>query len=58
MDIEKKIDEKLRDSIFTREDLSDEEMELLIKEIQYEEKGYWVLDGVLARKPMYKINNK
>ena len=56
MDIEKKIDEKLRDYGFTREDLTVEEMEMLKEEILLEDKGYKFLDGVLALKPMYKVD--
>ena len=55
MDIEKKIDEKLREYCFTREDLTVEEMEMLKDQILLEAKGYMFLDGVLARKPQFKV---
>lgn len=54
MDIEKKIDEKLDEYGFTREDLSEEEMEKLKEQIRLEAQGHMFLDGVLARKPRYK----
>ena len=51
--MEKKIDAKLKDYGFTRKDLTKEELDCLKNEIQEEEKGNWILDGVLAFKSRF-----
>lgn len=52
--MEKRINEKLQEYGFTLEDLTAEELEQLKAEIEFEEKGGVILDGVLAHKPRYK----
>lgn len=52
--MEQKIQEKLQEYGFTLEDLTTEELEQLKSEIEFEEKGGVILDGVLANKPRYK----
>lgn len=52
--MEQKIQEKLQEYGFTLEDLTIEELAQLKAEIEFEEKGGVIFDGVLAHKPMYK----
>lgn len=52
--MEQRINEKLQEYGFTLEDLTAEELEQLKVEIEQEQKGYVVLDGVLANKPLYR----
>lgn len=52
--MDKRIKKKLEEYGFTLEDLTAEEFEQLKTEIEQEQKGYVILDGVLANKPLYR----
>lgn len=52
--MDKRIKEKLEEYGFTLEDLTIKELEQLKMEIEQERKGYVILDGVLANKPLYR----
>ncbi len=51
--IDNKIKEKLDEHGLSMKDLSPEELEELKKEIEAEEKGMIILDGVLSHKDKY-----
>lgn len=51
--MDKRIKEKLEEFGFTIEDLTLEELNALKKEVEMEEKGHIIMDGVLASKPRY-----
>lgn len=54
--MEEKIKEKLEKYGFDLEDMTENELEELKKEIEMESKGYFILDGVLSQKPLYGDN--
>jgi len=54
MDIEKKIKDKLDSYNLSIDDLTSEEIESLKKEIEAEDKGEVILDGVLFNIPPFR----
>lgn len=54
----KAIDKKLREEGLTRADLTQEELEMLREEVELEEQGGMVLDGVLSPAMLARIEER
>ncbi len=54
MKLEEKIQKKLDSYGFTLDDLTSEELEKLKEEIEAEDRGEFIIDGVLFYKPVFR----